>query len=61
MTYSLLCDMEKADSAKPKAMQEIYARFEKMGFEDISSETPFAAPMKEIALARECNSLVRGC
>ncbi|MDD4878067.1 MAG: hypothetical protein PHO02_03465 [Candidatus Nanoarchaeia archaeon] len=52
VTYSLLCDMEKAANSRPKAMQELHSRFTNMGFEDISPETPFANPMKEIALAR---------
>lgn len=54
VTYSLLCDMEKAASgnSKPKAMQEMHSRFATIGFEEISSETPFASPMQEIAMGR---------
>ena len=54
VTYSLLCDMEKAaeGNSKPKAMQEMHSRFANLSFEEISPETPFASPMQEIALAR---------
>lgn len=58
VTYNFLCDMEKmavVSSKAPKQMQDIYTRFNELGYEEleaIGQAMPLALSMKEIALAR---------